>query len=176
MSDQLKRFSSEFLAQRTRLIAYCFGLLQDRAAADDLFQEVYVKMAEAVARGEDMLDLERWCRGVARNLALHHWREKRTSKLVLGESVAQLLDQGFEEQRQSLDAWEGRKSALENCLRKLPEESRRMMVQKYVEGVSIKNLASVLRRTPEATMQALFRVRRSLMECIELRLRAGGAQ
>ena len=175
MSDTLTTRSTQFLAQRTRLIAYCYGLLQDRAAADDLFQEVYVKMAAATTRGEKIEDLERWCRGVARNLALHYWREKRTTQCVLGEVHAQLLDRGFEEQRENLDAWEGRKSALENCLKTLPKESRRMMERKYVEGVSIKDLAALLRRTPEATMQVLYRVRRSLLECVEQRLRAGGA-
>ena len=173
MSD-LKALSAKFLAKRTALLAYCYGLMQERASADDLFQEVYLKLAEACERGDEIHDLERWCRGTARNLALHYWRSRRTTKVVFQDEILDLIDQGFDEQESVLNEWDHRKNALQECAQRLGPESRRMMELKYVEELSVRDISSRLKRTPEAVMQALYRVRRALQECISTRLKMGG--
>src|SRR6185503_6070181 len=66
-----------FLKHQDLLRAYIRGLLRDPHAADDLFQEVGVRVLSHAHSPEDPGEFVPWCRGIARNMLLHHWRSER---------------------------------------------------------------------------------------------------
>ena len=47
MPQTLRILSSEFLAGRHELMAFVYGLVRDPQAAEDIFQEVWIRLAEA---------------------------------------------------------------------------------------------------------------------------------
>jgi RNA polymerase sigma-70 factor, ECF subfamily len=175
MASDLKERSRDFLAGHTVLLAYIRGIVLDPVLAEDLFQEVYVAMADAVERGVEIEDMARWCRGVARNLALRHWRSRRGSEVVVDPALLPLIDQAFDEvpDAAALDPEQDRrKAALGACSGELPPTSQRLLALKYREGRDIPAIAEILGRTQGAVLTALSRVRRALHQCIESRLRA----
>jgi RNA polymerase sigma-70 factor (ECF subfamily) len=59
---------------------------------------------------------------------------------------------------------------LRHCLMALPEHHRRIISDRYVNNCSIKDLAQRWNRSQGAIKMTLFRIRQSLLECIQARL------
>ncbi len=77
MTDRINSLSTRFMAERHSLMGFIYGMVRELATAEDLFQEVWIRLQAAVERGEPIADPGKWCRGVARNLILHYWRDQR---------------------------------------------------------------------------------------------------
>src|SRR5205814_10614397 len=97
MANGLKDLTSKFLAGRHLLMSFIYGLVRDPSVAEDLFQEVWVRLAESAERGVEIEDLAKWSRGVAKNLIRHYWRDKRGSKVILESRILDMADAAFGE-------------------------------------------------------------------------------
>ena len=168
MADQIKALSARFVAERHALMGFIYGMVRDLAGAEDILQEVWIRLAEAAERGEAIAEPGKWCRGVAKNLILHYWREKRTGKLVADSELLDLVEQALNEHPQAAD---DRRQALMECIDRLPEKSKRLLQMKYEQGLSFAGMAERLQRSLDSLKMALCRVRQALLECAEKKLR-----
>lgn len=168
MTDRMKTLSSQLMAERHSLMGFIYGMVRDLAAAEDIFQEVWIRLAEAAERDEPIADPGRWCRGVARNLILHHWRSSRASRVIVDSELLELVEQAMNE---SQDPWAERRHALMMCIDRLPQPSKELLRMKYDQGLSFAAMAQMLCRSIDSLKMALSRVRRVLQECAERRLR-----
>ena len=66
-----------------------------------------------------------------------------------------------------------RQAALEHCLEKLPDKSRRLLDLRYVEETSIESMAQQIKSTAGTVRVTLFRVRDVLARCIQSQLAQG---
>jgi len=173
MPRTVKSLSSEFLAGRHELMAFVYGLVRDPQAAEDIFQEVWIRLAEAAEQEVEIRETAKWCRGVARNLILHHWRAKRNAKVVPDSRLIDLAERAFEE-RESTTTDKPRKRALVDCVKDLPEKSRAALELKYDRGLAGGEVASRMGSTYDAVMRLLSRVRRVLAKCVEKKLALAG--
>ena len=171
MTNALKDLTSKFLAGRHLLMSFIYGLVRDPAVAEDMFQEVWVRLAEAAEKGIEIVDLPKWSRGVAKNLILHYWREKRSSKLVVESRILDIVDVAFIEGDAASEAWTARRSALILCVGSLPDHSKDLLRMKYDAGLPLVDMASRLQRSCNGIMVSLTRLRKALAECVERRLR-----
>ncbi len=65
-----------------------------------------------------------------------------------------------------------RAEALEQCIRQLPPRSTQLLKQRYYAQRSVEEIAAGVGRTAQAVSQSLYRIRKRLLECIQIRLRA----
>ncbi len=173
MPRTVKALSSEFLAGRHELMAFVYGLVRDPQAAEDIFQEVWLRLAEAAEKEVEIRETAKWCRGVARNLILHHWRAKRSAKVVPDSRLIDLAEQAFEE-RESTATDAPRKRALVDCVKDLPEKSHAALELKYDRGLAGGEVASRMGSTYDAVMRLLSRVRKVLAKCVAKKLALAG--
>ena len=171
MDDKLARLSTQFLAERFNLMAFIYGLVRDANVSEDIFQEVWIKLSDAIGKGKEIEDPLKWSRGVARNLVLRHWRDQRTKKVVVDSELVELVAQAFEEEDANRSVWEEKRRALMTCLEKLPEKSKNFLRMKYEKELAVAKIAERFRKTTGSVMMALSRVRRSLSECVEKTVR-----
>jgi RNA polymerase sigma-70 factor len=174
MSGPIETAAAAFFEQRHQLLAFIQGLVRDPHASEDIFQEVWLCLARELDAGCPPLDAAKWCRGVARNLILHHWRSQRTSPVRVDSDLVDFLEQveaAFAAPATPLSVWSERQCALQECLTQLPEPSRGLVALKYDEGRSVEEIAARLGQSTHAIAKALFRLRRALAECVERRLR-----
>lgn len=173
--DRQQQLTSQFLANRHSLFAYIYGFVRNAHDAEDLFQEVWLRFAEAAQRGQAIEDPAKWSRGVARNLILHYWRDRKTDhQPVADEQLMALIDTAFAEQEGQHDYWLARQQALAECVQELPERSRQMLRLKYEQGLSAQGVAEKLAQSAAAVLMALSRVRNALRECAGKKLRLQG--
>jgi RNA polymerase sigma-70 factor (ECF subfamily) len=167
-SDPIKALSTRFVAERHALMGFIYGMVRDLAAAEDIFQEVWIRLQEAGSRGELIANPAKWCRGVAKNLILHYWRDKRAGKVVADSELLDLVEQALNEQP---DDWSDRRHALMECMDRLPAKSRELLQMKYDRGLSFAAMAERLKRSVDSLKMALCRVRQTLLECAQRKLR-----
>lgn len=166
----LKELSAAFLKERHGLMAYIYGLLRDSHAAEDIFQELWLRLADAAEKGETIEKLPQWCRGTARNLVLHHWRDAKNAKVKADTEFLDLVEQAFGESDSAAERWQERRDALLGCIKALPGRSRLMLDLKYGQELSISDMAGKLRNTVSGVTSSLSRIRVALFECVERRL------
>jgi RNA polymerase sigma-70 factor (ECF subfamily) len=174
MSEHTQRITAQFLADRHRLMAFIHGLLRDAQTAEDVFQEVWLKLSAELEKGTEIQNPPAWCRTVARNLVLMHWRSQKNSKVVVDSSLIEFLDfveQAFAENECVDDTGPERRGALAECMRALPEKSRQLLVLKYEQALSLKDIARAVGQSTDAVIKALVRLRQALAACVEKKLK-----
>ena len=174
VTERLKQATSVFLAGRTSLSAFIFGLLRDASAAEDIFQEVWLRLAEAAEREVVVDNVESWCRGVAKNLILHHWRSQQRSKTVVDSRIADAAERAFSGTETAGPLSSARTQALIQCVQSLPAASRKVLELKYTLGLPAAEVADRLHKTYNSVLMSLSRLRRVLAECAERKLRRMG--
>ncbi|HEY2952584.1 MAG TPA: sigma-70 family RNA polymerase sigma factor [Verrucomicrobiae bacterium] len=174
MSESLKQVTTHFLASRPHLMAFIYGLVRDPQMAEDVYQEVWLKLANELEKGVVIEDQGKWCRKVAKNLIVQYWREQRDAKVVADSTLlefVEFVDHAFDESDSREDRWSDRQLALNECVEALPEKSRQLLLLKYDEGSSISTIAARMQQSTAAVVKALVRLRQALAVCVEKKLK-----
>jgi len=164
------------MANRHSLFGYIYGFVRHPQDAEDIFQEVWVRFSQALSDGTDIENPAWWCRGTARNLVLHYWRDRREDKVVADQELMERVEEAFAEQEPNRDYWLARQQALHECIERLPERSRRLLCLKYEQGLSAQGVAGQLLQSAAAVLMALSRVRQILRDCAHKKLRLMGLE
>jgi RNA polymerase sigma-70 factor (ECF subfamily) len=159
--------SKWFLQHQYMLMDYIHGLVRNSADAEDLFQEVSVRILELPGLPVPERDFAAWCRGVARNLVLHYWRDRRRRCSV---RILEAADLAYSEADAGAGEWDSRRLALADCLKELPPASREMLDQRYLQGQTPSEIGKRRNRTAAAVRVWLYRLRRQLQHCIDGRV------
>ncbi|MBL8796262.1 MAG: sigma-70 family RNA polymerase sigma factor [Planctomycetia bacterium] len=168
MPNQIKALSARFMAERHALMGFIYSMVRDLSGTEDILQEVWIRLAEAAERGEVIAEPGKWCRGVAKNLILHYWRDRRTAKVFADSELLDLVEEALNEQPEAAG---DRRQALMECIDRLPEKSKQLLRMKYEQGLSFAAMAERLQRSLDSLKMALCRVRQALLECAEKKLR-----
>ncbi|MDA1018027.1 MAG: sigma-70 family RNA polymerase sigma factor [Planctomycetota bacterium] len=160
-----------FLQHAAAVRGFVLGLVADRAAADDIVQEVFLTVVQKEAdsrRDEDFLP---WVRGIARNKVLENYRRQRSGTILFDQEMIGLLAVSGET---SDDKWQRRREALAQCLERLAPRAREVVDLRYADQpLAPPELARRIGWTTNAVNAALARARAFLRECTRQVL-AGG--
>jgi RNA polymerase sigma-70 factor, ECF subfamily len=170
--DRTMQLTTEFLANRQQLMSFIYGLVRNPQIAEDIFQETWLKLANSTRQGTVIERPAQWCRKVAKNLVLQHWRQQANSKVVVDSSLLEFLDYvelAFDEN--PADRVAERQQALNSCLEALPEKSRRLLTLKYEECYSLERIAQAVEQSTAAVIKALLRLRQALAACVQKKLK-----
>jgi RNA polymerase sigma-70 factor (ECF subfamily) len=174
MSEHYQQIAAQFLADRHRLMAFICGLLRDAQASEDVFQEVWLKLSGELEKGVVIQNPPAWCRKVARNLILMHWRSQKGAKVIVDSTLIEFLDsveQAFTENEAVNETGPERRRALGECLSALPEKSRHLIALKYEQELPLKDIATKVGQSCDSVIKALVRLRHALVTCVEKKLK-----
>ena len=150
---------SEFYQQAAEIVFRYLArsVLGNRVVAEDLTQETFSAVAVAAMAGRAEALTMPWVMGVARHKLIDHYRraarEERRLALVYtrsSEGVELELPDGIDPPR-----------VLE-LLHELSPEHRLVLILKYVDGLSVQEIAPMLDRSLQATKSLLSRARQAL--------------
>lgn len=145
------------LALYERAIPEVYGYLADRcgdrATAEDLTSETMLAAVRVANTPESASPSMPWLIGVARHKLADHWRRRARDE--------RLFDELAVETAVAEDPWDeplGADEAAET-LRRLADHHRLVLTLRYVDGLSVPEVAQVLDRTVHATEALLVRAR-----------------
>lgn len=141
-------------------------LVSDRAVAEELAQEAFVRAFSRLNTYDQERKFSSWFFQILRNVTIDHLRRRRVDTVsldgLLSAGYAGPADEGRgtspddEAERRALAA------ALTTAISQLRHEFREVVVLKYVEGLSVDDIAGIL-DLPEGTVKThLYRARKEL--------------
>lgn len=149
------------------------ALTGDWNVAEDLFQEVAVVMTRKREEAREDCNFVAWGRAIAVNV-VRDYRKKRARRKVhvLADDALESVAVAFEERDEPF--WDARRQALKQCTEELPERERTLLRRRYEEAAPVSSLASWLSMSRGAVDTLLYRLRKALHQCVEVRVQRAG--
>lgn len=157
-------------AQR-QLYAYILTLLADRNQADDVLQETNLVLWEKAGEYRHGSNFLSWATRIAYLQVLAHLKRNQRERRRLSDTAIEAVAQQVARQQPMLEA---RTKAMRQCLTRLSEEDQDLIHRRYMGEQGPEDIGEAVGRSGGAVRQALYRIRLSLLRCIERTL-AGGA-
>jgi RNA polymerase sigma-70 factor (ECF subfamily) len=161
----LDALSALITRYQNRLYRYLLRLVREKAEAEDLFQETWLRVVEKIRKFDPDRNFDAWLFTVARNLAFDHLRRIRPGSLDepapgidSDETAASRL---VSSERPALEGLLEREryGRLGGALETLPVVYREVLTLRFEEEMKLEEIAQVL-GTPLSTVKS--RLRRSL--------------
>jgi RNA polymerase sigma-70 factor (ECF subfamily) len=165
----------EFVQRLTRsqsaLYAYVVGLLGGAENAFDVLQETNLKLCLRAASYDASQPFLRWAYGFARYEAMA-WRKRQLrSRLVLDDDLLAVMAEEME--GEAIES-ERELTALETCLGRLPSHHRELIQARYFLSEPIPEIARRMDRANDAVSALIYRIRQTLLACVQAALRREG--
>lgn len=164
----------DYLVQKYRrpIISFMYRMAHNTAAAEDLAQEVFLRVYRSRASYEPSAKFTTWLYRIATNLGVNHARDTRHER---PENVTN-LDEADSETGQTPDLADKTPSVEEEILRRerltaikhkveaLPERQKLAVLMHKYQGMDYRQIAEVLKLSESATKSLLFRAYETLRE------------
>jgi RNA polymerase sigma-70 factor (ECF subfamily) len=147
------------------LYGYAMALTRDRAKAEDLVQETYVRAIPAMGRLRAHSDVKGWLLTILRNIWLNELRKWRNGprlvEIDLGNGIA---DSIVEPSKNSHDVYVGKMETekVRAAIQELSEEFREIILLREYEELSYQEIGRVLDCPVGTVMSRLGRARAKL--------------
>ena len=169
----LDAFMRELSGHQARLRGFVRCLLFDRRDVEDVWQDTNVVLLRKASQFRPGSDFWAWASEVARYQVLTHCKRLKRDRLVFSDKLLALLATELKERGPTIDH---RREALDVCLKKLPAPQRQLLEMRYGPKTSIDEIAGSLNRPAGSIRQTLYRIRESLLACIERTLASEGVR
>ena len=169
--------SFDVLVERyqARLLNFVYRIVGDRERAEDLVQEVFVRVYRHLGRFDRSKKFSTWIYTIASNLAKNELRNRSRNPLVLFTSMTN----GWEDEERPLefedptsrpdDLFRKRhvREMVESSVAQLPSHHREVFVLREIEGRSYEEIAEITHCNLGTVKSRLNRARNSFAEIIE---------
>jgi RNA polymerase sigma-70 factor (ECF subfamily) len=175
-NGDLNSYDALVTRHRARIFAMIRNMIHQEADAWDLTQEVFIKAWQALPRFEAKARFSTWLFRIAHN-AVYDWTRKRRI-----ESVGELNDEIFDRERidpasfttpaggsapdHTLAQGELR-AKIAAALEKIPPDQREVVLLKDVQGLSYKEIATVMSCELGTVMSRLYYARQKLQTLLK---------
>lgn len=143
-------------AYRRRVYGLAYSILRDRAAAEDLAQEVFVKLWQVLPKYDGRAQLSTWIYAITRNSAISALRARRRTA-SMSDAAVQLEAEGIAAEPAAEDA-----TALWRQVDALPEKQRQAVILYYQDERSVEEVAAMMGIPVNTVKTQLHRARASL--------------
>ncbi len=152
------------LPHKDKLYRYALHIVKDVMLAEDIVQEVLVKVWKNKTQLKAIENKEAWCMRVTRNLSLDKLRRKKKPVDNVDDHFS-IADEGMTPDRkmQSDDTM----SIIRSAINKLPESQRQIVHLREVEEYSYQEISDVTGYSIDKVKINLHRARMTLRERLE---------
>jgi RNA polymerase sigma factor (sigma-70 family) len=139
----------------------------DRHLAEDVVSEAVLALVQAAANPElELTNPSAWLRSVANHKLLDHFRAAARVQHLIDQATADLPGAEEQEPANRQEALE-RRTAIRKALDELPELQRLALEWKYLDRLSVREIAGRMGTTEKATESLLFRARREFRDGLQ---------
>ena len=170
-----ERAFQELVARyQTRLLNFIYRTIGDREKAEDLVQEVFIRVYRHIGRFDQSKKFSTWIYTIASNLAKNELRNRSRNPLVLFQTIRknwQDDDRPLQFEDSSTrpdDLYRKRhlRALVESSVAQLPEHHREVFVLRELEGKSYEEIAEITSTNLGTVKSRLNRARTSFADII----------
>jgi len=160
---------------QTRLLNFIYRTIGDRDRAEDLVQEVFIRVYRHLHRFDRSKKFSTWAYTIASNLAKNELRNRSRSPLVLFQTIQGTSDEEdrpiqFEDTTSRPDDMYRKRhlrELVEQTVAQLPEHHRQVFVLRELEGKSYEEIAEITDCNLGTVKSRLNRARTAFAAIIE---------
>jgi RNA polymerase sigma-70 factor (ECF subfamily) len=154
-----------------RVYAYILSMVPNWSDADDILQETNVRLLNEFDKYVPGTDFGAWACTVAKFQVLTHRKKRARDRVRFTDAFLDVVADEIARE----DDTAPRHRALSHCVEEMTPAHRDMLRAYYEPGATGAAVAARFKRSIDALYKTLSRVRRALHECVERRLKTGGA-
>ena len=150
---------------RDGLVFYLYSIVADLVIAEELAEDVFVLLGTKKPKDNGKSSFKTWLYTIGRNRALNYIKKQKRHSAISVEDCPEMADDSF--LLETMHILEERKQQLHRAMRKLKPEYRHILWLVYFEELSLKDAASILKKSVHSTETLVYRARRSLKQQLE---------
>ncbi len=160
---------------QTRVYRLAFGILRNPQDAEEVIQEVFLRIFRKLHTFKGESSFSSWLYRVAINTTFMKIREKKGTEVMSLEEVERLLDQ--ESAKAGATDWARRPDdellseeaigVITDAMEKLPDEFKIVVTLRDIDGLSTEEVGKLLELSPAAVKSRLHRARLFLRKRLE---------
>lgn len=163
MTNDIKKITAEEVIDRYADMVYRLALLQvkNRADADDIFQEVFVRLVKHIHKLQNWEHVKAWLIRVTTNCSKKHFDRYWNRNVSFLDETEEVVshESGYEAVEDDGFVW--------RAVRELPEKYRIVVHLFYFEELSIAQIAKATKQKESTVKSQLFRAREMLKTSLE---------
>lgn len=159
-SDEFLQLITEF---QGRLFAFVLSMLGDLDQANEVLQESNLVLWRKSDEFQPGSNFKAWSFRIAQFQVMAYRQRQIRDRLVFSDDV---IEQIGRDAALHDEEYERKVRLLEDCISGLSERNREVLCRFYEDGQSLEAIAAALNRKANAVGQLLFRIRKSLIECV----------
>ena len=161
-NETKQQFLGAYDAYGDAIFRFCVMKVSNREVAQDLTQETFLRYWQTLRKGEELQNERAYLYTLARNLVIDWYRKKKESSLdVLFEAG---IDFEGDDQRSVTASAEARE--IFKVIGKLDDDSREVLLLRYVEGFSPQEIAALRNESPNTISVRIHRATKKVQELI----------
>ena len=154
------QFIHAYDAYNNAIFRFVFMKVSSREVAQDITQEVFMRYWQTTRKGEELKNERAYLYTLARNLIIDWYRKKKESSLdVLTESGVEFKGDTSESITDHAEAAEVLK-----IIEQLDDDAREVLLLRFVEGFSPKEIAQQLKESPNTVSVRIHRALKKVQE------------
>ena len=154
----LQDFKDLMIPLQNKLYRYALRVVGNTEEAQDVVQEVFIKLWNKREQVANYQNIEAWCMTLTRNLSIDKLRSKHrksTEKIPEGMSVTDSSATPFQEA-----AYQDTLTRVKRLLEKLPDKQRLVMQLRDLEEMTYQEISDIMGISMEQVKVNLFRARK----------------
>ena len=153
------------------LRAFIRALGADETWVDDLAQEVFLIAYRKRWQFDQQADMGKWLRGIARRAVKGEISKQARRHRLMHNGITDILVNLGQEEVVEDSRLQTLTAVMKTCVAALPEPLGGLLRDRYQEGRRAKDLAEEMDCTAEVVRKRLQRIRISVRQCMELKLK-----
>ena len=163
-----EQFVRLFADNHRRIYAFIASLVMNRTWAEEIFSETSVVLWREFHKFELGTDFPAWACTVAMNQVRRFRRDRQRDAMIFSDGLLEKVARDWQKTEAEQNV---RLAALTGCMSKLREPDRKLIEKCYGGAGTFRDVAKHLGRPVDSVYQSLSRIRKSLFDCIERRVR-----
>lgn len=150
-------FSLLYTRYAGKIYSKCLSMLRNEALAQDATQEVFTKIFLNLAKFNGKSKFSTWVYSITYNFCIDYIRRTKKKKNIFVDDIERLADIPVEVPDEELLGMEV--SQLRKVLSELNVDDKTILMMKYQDGMSIKEIAEIIDKTESAVKMRIKRAK-----------------
>lgn len=170
--EVIRAFEDAYTRYSDELFRHCYLRVSDRERALEITQDAFLRTWDYIEKGHEVLELRAFLYRTLKNLIIDEYRKSKAQSLEAmvegteGGSVEALLPPDETNTLESaIDRFEGKRALA--ALEELPDSYKEVLILRYVDGLSPKEIAEALDENENAVSVRVHRGLKKMKDLLE---------
>ncbi len=164
-SDQREKlFFRLYMTHQKNIYAFILALARNCNDTDDIMQETMAVMWRKFDQFDPGTSFVGWGIEIARRQVMNFRNRNNHKTVQFSNKILEIIDQSATQRKPKLT---NNIEILRNCLKKLPDNDRKLIQLRYDQELKIKSIAEYVGRPVQGLYKAMSRIHCALLHCVQ---------